>query len=146
MRKSSTCSPSVYSGVPKTFVMRLSTTPPISRMVIVPEALPLIARATETVVSVQISSPFATAAECTTAPSTISGDLAMSCSSVGKTIVVAPATDAQRIVKIHVNQYTFECSDMKPPGSVGMGVRLDWRAEHWSESYFRNGGGGGKHS
>ena len=46
--------------------------------------------------------------ELTTVPSTITGDLAMSCSSVGMTIVVAN-TGAARIINTHHDQYTFKC-------------------------------------
>src|SRR5205085_5261499 len=89
--------------------MRSSRMPPISRMVIVPATLPLITFATSTFVSVQMALPRAIGVALTTVPSTITGDFATSCSSVGMTIVVANADALVTIIRTHRDQYTRKC-------------------------------------
>ena len=69
---------------------------------------PFNVRSTASFVSVQIPSPRRTGAELMTVPSTMTGDLRMSWSSVGSTIVVAEAAEA-RSRKTHVGQYTLKC-------------------------------------
>src|SRR5215208_4804289 len=68
-------------------------------------ALPLITFETATDNSVQIAPLRSTTAVESTVPVTMTGDLAMSCSSVGMTIVVALAA-AAAIIKTHVIPYT----------------------------------------
>ena len=104
-RKTRTCSPATYSGAPKIFVIRLPTMPPTSPTTISPATSPLSARVTASVVSVQIRPPRSTGRELMTVASTMNGDFATSCSSVGRTIVVACAATAA-IIKTHAYQYT----------------------------------------
>ena len=106
VRNAMTRWPATYTGAPKILVMRPSSSPPISRMVIVPDALPLSVCSTVSFVSVQMRpSSRSTGCELTTVPSTISGVFATSCASVGRMMVVAaPATAISE--KTHVNQYT----------------------------------------
>src|ERR1043166_2422620 len=73
-----------------------------------PAASPLSARVTASVVSVQILPPRSTAPELTTVASTMTGDFATSCASVGRMIVVACAA-APAIIRTHVAQYTRKC-------------------------------------
>ena len=70
-----------------------------------PLTFPFSARSTPSVTSVHILPSMSTAVVLSTWASTMSGDFAMSCSSVGRTMVVALAAAAPKIMKTHESQY-----------------------------------------